>query len=401
VLAYNSEAGAQITATGTGSVSNVSNTFMVNPMGATKLLFNDSNVGFAGQPIDTKFNEPIYSFCNPLGAVLPHPCATAPSSPPTSPSSSSATKVLAIDQFGNRVSGVSVTIGTSPSTALVGTNPTSTQGGTLGVAPYGEAWFNTLSIAATNTYQLTATKTGPPGGNAISAKFRIVQDLAACSGSHQCKNNTGNGKTGNFIQYAFGQITSGTTNTSIYSDVLLTTQFTASSETSNQCGSNRTIGDSTELRAAGPSVTTTSTGYLVLIIPKNTLKFDGVLNRGTPSFNVCLGTINLGGGSNGLYGSNTASPWNGKLPSGSPLRTPVFDSAANVFRYWNIPANCGTAGLTSTDPCIYMRTKQKSDITALMNQGILAAGADTNMHDADLAIVIRKPNPWDGKGGIY
>ena len=84
--------------------------------------------------------------------------------------------------------------------------------------------------------------------------FRIVQDLAPCSGAHQCKNNTGNGKTGNFIQYAFGQITSGTTSTQTYSDVLLTTQFTAGSETSNQCGDNKTIGDSTELRGAGPSV---------------------------------------------------------------------------------------------------------------------------------------------------
>ena len=311
--------------------------------------------------------------------------------------------MLAIDAYGNRVSGVSVTMGTSPNTPLSGTNPV-TRGWYPGVriterhrsVDSTNPTLHPLTIAATNTYQLTASG----AGNATSDKFRIVQDLAPCDNSHQCKNNTSNGQTGNFTQYSFGQITS----TGTYSDVLLTTQFTSGSDTSRQCGNNRTIGQSTELRAAGPTVSTTSTGYLVLIIPKNTLKADGVLSRGTPSFNVCLGALYLGDGSPGSYGG-THTAWIGKKTSGNGLApaNPVLDPLSGFIRYWAPPANCGTAGLHAdgSDPCIYLRTKQKSDITALVNQHILAPGADANMHDADVAIVIYKPNPWDGKGGIY
>src|SRR5205807_2394341 len=120
----------------------------------------------------------------------------------------------------------------------------------------------------------------------------------------------------------------------------------------------------------------------------NTLKADGVLSRGTPSFNVCLGTIYLGDTHGNAYGSgNSGLRWQGKKTTASPdgLAIVMTDtSLIGVSRFWGVPALCGAAGLRPSDPCIFKQTKQKSDITALVNQGILAAGADTNMHDADL-----------------
>ena len=180
----------------------------------------------------------------------------------------------------------------------------------------------------------------------------------------------------------------------------LTTQFVGANQVDTRCGSNRTINAGVELRASGTDVNTTSTGYMLMIIPKNTLKFYGVTSRGTPSFNVCLGTLYLGNGTTGTYGTRHAK-WNtinGLAFERQDTPTPDGDT---YWRYWGTPANCGASGLTASDPCIYLRTKQKADITALITQGILSAGADANMRDSDLAIVIKKPNPWDGKGGVY
>jgi hypothetical protein len=340
-------------------------------------------------------SQPIYHVCVPSGNATGNPCVATSSTP---------LAVVAVDQYGNRVSGVSVTIATatpqSPPGSPISTGGTKTaltQGGTPGVAPYGEAPFTNLTIGSLQTYVLNASASGITAG--ASGNFRIVADLQGCAGKSQCKNSAGNGKGSNAVQYAFGQINS----TSTFSSVVLTTQFSAGTDTSNECGTNHTIGDSVELRAAGGTVIPTTNGYMLLIIPKNTLKANGVLSRGTPSFNVCLGAIYLGDTIGNAYGTSTAPAWLGKTTSGSGLvaaRTEL-DSAASVWRYWGIPADCGTAGLHANDPCIYLRTKQKSAITTLVNQGVLATGADTNMHDADLAIVIRKPNPWDGRVGGY
>src|SRR5207302_3033995 len=166
--------------------------------------------------------------------------------------SSTPSAVVAVDQYGNRVANVTVTIASatpqSPPGSPISTGGTQsavTQTGMPGVAPYGEAAFTNLTIASLQTYTLNATASGVTAG--VSGKFRIVADLQGCAGKAQCLNNAGNGKITNLLQYAFGQINS----TSTFSNVVLTTQFNAAADTSNMCGTNRTIGDSVELRAAG------------------------------------------------------------------------------------------------------------------------------------------------------
>ena len=163
ITAFNSQTGARLTVKD-GSVSNVSDAFTVNPAGATKLVFSDTAAGFAGQPIDTKVSTPIYSVCGPAPAGATNQCAVPPSSTPV--------KVLAIDAYGNRVSGVGVTIGASPSVTVGAGNTGTSVGGTPGVAPFGEISFSTLSIATAGTYRLTASAAG--GVSGLSNQFNVV-----------------------------------------------------------------------------------------------------------------------------------------------------------------------------------------------------------------------------------
>jgi hypothetical protein len=346
------------------------------------------NLTFTSQPIDTKTTQPIYNTCAPGGT----PCAI----------SSAPVQVTARDQYGNLAGPGSP--GADGTTAAVNVvikkdNSSGTTigpaGGTAtnnGVASFGSTLVVPGTfIGHTALYAFTTS----PGTNTTSADFRIVNDLAPCNAAI-CKNNIGNGGTNKTLQYLYGQIKANGT----YSATTLTTQFVGVNQVDTRCGTNKTINTGVELRANGSDVNTTSTGYMLLIIPKDTLKALGITSRGTPSFNVCLGTLYLGDGNAGTYGSQHAK-WNTLSGLASERQDTIAVDGDVYWRYWGAPANCGARGLTGSDPCISLRTKQKSDITALITQGILSAGADSNMHDSDLAIVIKKPSPWDGKGGVY
>ena len=346
-----------------------------------------ASLAFTAQPIDTKINTPIYNTCAPGGT----PCAA----------SSNTVKVTARDQYGNLAGpGAPGADGTTAAIKVVIQKDTS--GGTTigpntgtatsnGVASFGSSLV--LSGTFTGHLKLYAS-TSSPATSTTSDDFRIVNDLAPCNAA-VCKNNIGNGGNSQNLQYLFGQIKANGT----YTATTLTTQFVPENQINNRCGSNNTVNMGVELRATGADVNATSTGYMLMIIPKATLKADGALSRGTPSFNVCLGALFLGDATN-AFGSQHA-PWNTISGPATERQDTIAVDGDTYYRYWGAPANCGARGLTAQDPCIFLRTKQKSDVTALITQGILSAGADANMKDSDLGIVIKKPSPWDGKGGVY
>ena len=413
-------AGSVFTSTGDNTTGSFSETYDNAFAGSNKTLtpagvVNDNNAGqnylysyvavstgrirpgavhtltFTSQPIDTKIATPIYNFCAPGGS----PCA----------GSSAPVQVTARDQYNNLAGpGAPGADGTNAAINVVirkdnsGGSILGPSGGTAtngGVASFGA----TLTIPGTftgKTNLFAITGSPPSAKSTTSIDFRIVNDLAPCRGP-LCKNNIGNGGNANALQYLYGQIK--TAGSGSYSSTTLTTQFLGARSIDNKCGTNRTINMPVELRAAGTDVSQTNNGYMVLIMPKNTLKALGVTSRGTPSFEICLGALFLGNGTT-TYGSTT-TPWRAKGGLAIARQDTLATDGDTYWRYWGTPANCGAAGLTSTDPCILLRTKQRSDITALINQGILAAGAADNMRDSDLAIVIMKPSPWDGKGGMY
>ena len=261
VVAKKAQDGASLMAS-VGTKSNTSNTFTVTPATAARLLFHNTTLSFNGQPIDTKTGQPINSLC------LPPQTGDNPCGPTSLP-----TKVMAIDAYGNRVAGVDVTI-TSNAPDLTGGAAVATQGGTIGSAPYGEAWFTDLRIGAIGTFKLTATAGALTRD---SSNIHIVNELVACTGQ-VCENNAGNGSAN--LQRAYGKIRTdseffqpGTTN------VLLTTQFIAGSET-NQCQGNQTIGQATDLRVQGLGVGGTApSSQMVLILPK---RHDDVPRRHQP-----------------------------------------------------------------------------------------------------------------------
>ena len=162
----------------------------------------------------------------------------------------------------------------------------------------------------------------------------------------------------------------------------------------NQCG-NRTIGEATDVRVNGLGVGATAPDTtMVMVMPKDTLKAFGITSRGTSSFNVCLGALNISAVADPI------TPWQQKnMKKGALLKPAVFGAED---RYWGIPADCTDARVDRTyDPCILLRTKQVADVATALGMTRAAAVAQFGISDADLVIIIEKPFPWDGKGGIY
>ena len=172
---------------------------------------------------------------------------------------------------------------------------------------------------------------------------------------------------------------------------LQTTSFLGGNGTPDGSGSCNTgrkfIGDGFDQRVfSAPSAGIK--GYQVIVIPKNTLKASGVLSRGTPSFDLCFGGI--------WVGSGTPTPWTGKNGSAVP-----HTDSDGTTRYYALPVNCTP---TLTDPCIALRTKQRSDVVKLIPS--ISTQINSIMSDADVALVVRvggAPNAatssfWDGGG---
>jgi hypothetical protein len=377
VTAVKAQNGASISASVLGT-TNISNTFNVAPAGLSQLVFANTTVDFNGQPIDTKFSQPINSVCGPYVPAQPtatNPCAVATSTP---------TKVLAVDAYGNRVSGIGITI-SSTATGVAGTlTGTTAAGSDPTLAPYGEAIFGNLKITPIASYTLKATSGAV---NRTSDAFNIVNDMAACD-NQLCTNNGDNGGNNQSLQRAYGRIKTGTANDFYVpgnTNVLLTTKFAASSGPDGpdaKCGSNSSIGQATDLQIGGTGFSITSKTTMVFITPKDTLKADGVTSRGTPSFNICLGASVLSG---------NPAPWTQK--SGQP-------AASINGRYWGTPPDCTTALLNSGNPCVSLRSKQAAPVKSYLGLNN-ADFAKLGIKDADLVMIVELGYPWDSKGGTY
>jgi len=337
------------------------------------------NGSFDGQPIDAEPGYPINSVCLPSAGA--DPCG--PGSTPT--------KVQAVDAYGNLKSNVTIDITSTPS-GVAGTLSGVTDAN--GEASFANLVFGTVgSTAVIGSKTLTASSAT---ATATSASFSVVNDLSACDGT-SCKNNTSNGKAANAgLQRAWGRITTdgdffvlGSTN------VRLTTAFAPSGATSGECGSNVTIGDSTDLKIAGLGTGDTAPSTtMVLVLPSDSLKFYGITSRGTPSFNVCLGALNVDPDSN-------ATTWQQKnLGKKGGLTNSTSTENDPEGRAWGVPADCGTTGLSTSDPCIGLRTKSANQAQTYLGLSSTEF-AELGISENDLVIVIEKRAPWDGKGGVF
>jgi hypothetical protein len=369
VTATKSQTGARLTASDVidgVTVTGQSAAFSVAPASAASLAFADAANSFSGQPVDAQFDTPIASS---LGSTyIP-------------------VKVIALDAFENRVGDVQVTMSSSPDsptdstddldgTKIVSTNSSSA----FGTSPYGEAAFSTLSITKYGTYTLSATD---GSRTATSTSFQIVADLEKCAGS-TCK-STGR-STGANLQITYSSLTGITT----FSNVTLTTSFIGDASTAGCANPGNAFGQLTEVRVQGSGVATTQPDFLMaMIIPKGTLQALGLTSRAADSYNMCLGATRLDGGTGGWIGRETID---GPLVT---LGDPDHDGV-----YWGFVAVCGTTGLDAASPCISLKTKNAGQLQAELGMTKAEFNA-LGFTSSDLAVVIHKHFPWDGKGTLY
>ncbi len=384
-------------------VSKTSGSFAVESAALDDLSFASQSTTAptfgGGQPIDTKVNSVIYSACAAAAPGSADPCVAATSTP---------VKVLATDAYGNRKPAVSVGItrqqvpNSGFAGTFTGTQPKSTSDGS-GTTPLGEAWFSDLKITtisgtATDRYTLTATSGSETD---ISSSFRVVSDLAQCTGQSKCSNNT----TNNSVQKPENSFSQAKSTGGVFGNVITTTNFSDPAlDVDQRCSADRTgatIGSAIDVRVIGAGLTTAKpTTTMVMIIKKETLKFYGLSARNAAAFNVCLGAMSIGD-------PNTAA-WIGKDKAGKQKAAAVANDVDGLKRYWGVVADCSAKFINKTyDPCINLKVKSASKVAAEMTKvtgetwTVARVNSELNYFDSDVAIVINKPFPWDGKGGSY
>jgi hypothetical protein len=380
VKAFNAQPGAAITITA-GTVAETSNAFTVNPIGANKLFF--AYTGFDGQPIDTKITFKVYHVCTPSGTTG-DPCA----------SSSAKVQVLALDVYGNRAAATTVTVkvngGGSSYTGVTSNGIASIATPTAPVAPSISGGFNLVATA-------------PGSSNATSRTVQAVNDLEACEGN-ACDNLATNQATQK--QKAFGEVQPGEAPSGAFqaaaapafggdNPVTLQTQFLPFDNGRCSNPTSKSVGQTTEIKVTGAGVSATSPDFsLVLVYPKDTIKAAGYTARNADAFNICLGATWLG--------ASPVTPWRAKTSLTNSTLTAALPDGNGV--YWGWVPNCSqlTATERETNPCISLRTKQAATLRAAVVPSVMSASDFTalGMKDADVAIVISKPFPWDGKLGL-
>ena len=371
------------------SASGTSPTFSVGPAGPNTIIFraanNDLAFPFDGSPANTKLSTPIYSKCAPPVSGT-NPCALTTG---TAPNKSTGLRTLVRDLYGNPIGSLQIRI-SRPTVASIGTASTAANG----IAEFGD----TLTISPVNDYALTATVVSATSVTA-TASVSIVNEIAACDG-FTCINNGSNANSPSNppLQKTAGKITT----TSDFFDpgntnVLLSTQFTPGTDTNqSRCGSALTLGQSSDLKVTGQNVGGTAPStVMVMILPKDTLKKLGITARGVQSFNICLGALKVAAGPDN---------WNAKNPD--PRQSSLVQSGLGTdteFRQWGLVADCGTAGLVASDPCVGVRSKSAATIQAYLASPAIGWTAEQinalGLQEADMVTVIKKGSPWDGKTG--
>ena len=392
VTAYAAELGTTITVSD-GTPSGTSTGFEVSAAAAAYVDFEDATttVPFNGQPITTKKGTNIYSICDPSGSSVT-PCLATPSSSPV--------QVLVRDAYGNPVQSEAVTLSAVTSGFTVTGAGTSGADGKVAFDP-----ISALPSTKTGALVIKAALDNNASVNTNSQSFEIVDDLTACNGQSCSSNSThqlgsfgptsltptkGKPAPSSVTQRAYARISTDEDFFNIDTNVLLTTRWTTPSEVNNKCGSNSSLGDGVDIQAQGLGlVNTTPSTQMVLVLPAKTLQALGVSSRGTPSFNVCLGALDLSGNADAWLQKKVTNKVVGLVPSS-------FDGT----RYWGIPADCGFSGLAADDPCIGLRTKQAAVAQAYLGLNSTDFAA-LGIKDSDLVIVIQKPYPWDAKGSIF
>ena len=368
-----------------------------------------ATITFSAGPIDTQVNTPIYNTCVPTGSG--NPCALSTANP-----GSGTVKVRAVDAYGNLAGAGAPGADGSVVDVAIQIRKGSSSGGALatvstsgGTASFGDL-LSISTVGQTRLYAVATTGySAATAPNVTSSQILIAGQLAACQGTLCIGQSSDSGTK------SWGQIVGQSNFYSPSTNVIFTTALTAGSQTTGQCGVNSTssstgtIGSSVEQRVSGYGIQATlPTETQVIVIPMSTLQALHIQSRDADDFSVCLGAVNLSSRTAPStpwqaqgFGSSQHSWWDDegrsrRLVSAVGRSDDPTDPSA-LYRYWGVPADCGTPGLSSTDPCIVTSTKSANQLSSALG-GISVSAFFSS---GDIAIVIREPYPWDGKGGVY
>jgi hypothetical protein len=386
VTAYLVESGRKVTVSD-GSPKGDSNTLAVQPNDAARTDFETQATGptkdhiaFNGQPLDTKVSTSIYSVCVPPAATSTSPCA------PAGATGSTGVRVLVRDAYGNLVRPTVVSLAIDggatlvPATANIQTSNGIADFGDLPTAP---------ATQSLEGIQLRAQASS--GGDAISRSFQIANDVKACANNVACVNKANDGtqeKIYNQITATSGQFFGTGRN------VLLRTQFYDESTfgaDATACGPSTLVGQGQEALPEGAGAAASKpTTKMLIVISAAYLKSKGISARSATSFNACVGARWIG------TDSPPTDGWTAKaLKGGGTVKTHADSNGV----YWGLARPCGSLPKGSADPCIDLATKNAADVKKYFN---LSASDTANLiTNGDIAIVIRKLSPWDGKGSVY
>ena len=108
--------------------------------------------------------------------------------------------------------------------------------------------------------------------------------------------------------------------------------------------------------------------------------------RGVPSFEVCLGATWIGA-------AGADAPWR---PGPGDRRPRIAVEAGKSNVYWGWVPDCAAVTAYADNPCFELRTKSANQLqsTLGLTKNELKA---LDYKSGDLAFVIEKPSPWDGK----
>jgi hypothetical protein len=306
----------------------------------TRVTIADGAVAQASSPFTVVAGAPAsLTFSN-------QPSLTAAAQPINA--SSGGVKVQVRDAFGNLVDGASVTLALDASSPTGGT----LSGATTQVSSGGTATFGNLSIATPNVgYVLRATS---GAASTTSNRFVIANSTTTCSGG-SCSSSATLQKNTTLDVNASGT----TSGTQLGITLLLATAPPAGAcpgfvPATGAPGSYLTV-----MRTSGEQPSFVVTWQLDKSIvnqqPEN----------GVAHYNVCLGAVNLAGGTTGFttkYGTAAVG---------------IYDPAFGQTFYWGILQDCQAAG--PTDPCVASRTKSNA---------------------GDALITFKIPYPWDANGWL-
>ncbi len=305
--------------------------------------------------------------------------------------------VTAQDQYGNTATGYNGTVRFTSTDTGSGVSLPANSTLTNGTGTF------SATLVTIGNQTITATDTS---NSSITGSATTIVASAVCTSWTNC-----NGNATSQDQGLFGNLFSpGTNAPTVYLTLGLNSTHGDAEIYNQDCGvptGALLVGQEGNLQVFGSPPADMQTTQ-VMIFHKAYLQSIGYASRNAAQFNVCLGAIYLPNPTATVL-TNTggnSGPWYGKDASGNEQPAQFARDYTGTGRWWATVADCSASYIRAGyDPCVGLKTKNGSQLRSYLNSLNWTNGAINSvmqfMGSGDLAIVVAKPYPWDGRGAFY